>query len=73
MAIDTAEKRRLALNAGSGWVDSILPIPDGGIDPIDQAQLLHGYYLFGPPLFLTGRHELAMRRLFPLKELITDE
>ncbi len=71
MAIDSAEKRRRALNVWKGWADTVLPSPDSDISDLDKIQLLQGYFVFsGVPSY---RHELAIRRMWPVKELIIDE
>jgi len=72
MAIDSALKRRKALSSFLGWGASVLPSPDGSVDDTDKEQVLKKYTTFNK-ILVAGRHELAMRRLFPIKELIQDE
>ena len=72
MAIDSAQKRALVMNASLEWEDSILPFPNSDIEDIDQVQLLSGYYPFEQYQW-GGRHEVAMNSLFPIKGMLFDE
>jgi len=72
MAIDTAQKRAMAINASIEWSDVTIPLPDGEIDKLDKVHLLSGYFLFKEYEW-GGRHEVAMRKLFPVKVLTESE
>jgi len=75
MAVDTAQKRAMALNVGVNFSDLTMPWPNDEeriVDDMEQVHLLHGYYLFEPYQW-DSRHRRALLRLFPVKGLITDE
>lgn len=72
MAIDSEKLRRKALSSFLGWGGVVLPTINGEIDDSDKTQLLKKYTVFNELIYIP-RHELAIRRIFPVKELITDE